>query len=304
MKTRTKILNTIAGTFLLSASVLISAVVPSDGLILHFNASNLDDDLSHGDSVAIWENQGSLGGTMGVFGDYTAPVLEKNFAGMQGQSAVKFTRGGGSSTILHFGDFSLPDPDAGITIFTAYTGGDGGAWAMAYVGKRTDSIFGGGFGLESSAITNGPGYRFGQAWGSAMTGADNIPFGPGETGMGTWILEQGGSAATALFRGNGNAIDLETPDPLSTEPVTFIADDNDFVLGGRLTGDGDGVVNAQTYTGYIGEILVYNRVLNLAEIEQVEGYLYDTYVIPEPSVYASLLGLAALVLILLRRRRG
>lgn len=274
-----------ATAFLGIVTATCLTALPEDGLIFHFNASDLDS-LGDGANVNVWVNRGSLGGTMGVYDaphsgpNYVPPVLVQNLEQMQGQSAVMFTAAGNNSTILSYGLFQLPDPDAGFTVFAAYTGGDTGVRALGYLGKGTDAIFGGGFGLEGAAAGNGPGFRFGSSWGSMLTGEDNIPFGPGEAGAVTWQIGQNSRVVDASLRVNGAAIVTDhigtNLDPDAT--IDFPQLDNQFLLGGRSNGPADRAVLNQEYQGFLGEILVYNRQLSAAEIEEVEAYLIETYV--------------------------
>lgn len=280
----------------LSAS---AAVVPSDGLMFRFDAGSLD--LADGAAVNSWANQGSLGGNMVVWDapdgstDYQAPDYVSSFAGFGGQPAVKFTRAGDESTAMSFGasgEFTFPESLDGLTIFAVLTVGEHSGRAFGHIGN----VQGFGFGLEGG--TN-PGYRF--APGSALT-SDALDgpvllsylFPGNELRVDESLLRVDGGDVDLDFAQGGNIIEL-------TNEKT-----NMFVLGGRLNNDMDRTVsgsNDVVYNGYLAEILVYDRQLSAAEMEQVESYLINTYAIPEPSTYALLLGLAGLGIILLRRRR-
>lgn len=286
MKLKNKLLTRLS---VLAAFVLMPIVsqaeIPTDGLIFHFDASDLDS-LSSGSAVTVWPNRGSLGGSLSVYDsplgnvDYVAPLLEKDYPFMNNQHVVVFTRAGGDSAVMQFGDFDIPDLSAGVTIFAALTPGPEGAAAFAYLGKATEPTAGAGLGFEGGRVNQsgagGPGIRFGS--GAALAEGNDITV-DGQAYVSTMQMAQGAHIEDAKLRINGFDIGLSFSINDPDDPYVFLQNDeaNDFVLGGRVRNAGERVVGGQEYQGLLGEVLVYNRVLSLEEIEAVENYLIATY---------------------------
>ncbi len=97
------------------------------------------------------------------------------------------------------------------------------------------------------------------------------------------------------FTGTEAAYDSD-PNPLFQDhQLTRIGGDIDFSNPAN-----SGVLN-NLYNGQIAEILIYNRVLTDVELGQVESYLYNKHLIPEPGAMTLLAAGAGLILA--RRRR-
>ena len=69
----------------------------------------------------------------------------------------------------------------------------------------------------------------------------------------------------------------------------------------RLGAEG-GFTATRFFNGDIAAMVIFDRGLSVSELLQVEGYLYDTYVIPEPANVAFLFGGTVLLFLIVRRR--
>lgn len=85
-------------------------------------------------------------------------------------------------------------------------------------------------------------------------------------------------------------------------PVSAASGNTGFMTGALRLGDGpQSSRGPSAFDGDIAEVLIYRRALSTDERSQVESYLYQRWVIPEPSS-AVFGGVAALMLWYIRRR--
>lgn len=275
-----KSLITITLVAIFAALTPVAASVPEDGLIFRFDASDLT--YGEGEAVTAWVNSGSIPGFLSVFEsqDYTAPLMRHGYERMNGQPVVEFIKDTTQSSTLAFGSFLFDDADAGLTIFAAATAGDTRVHALAYIGKSEQT---GGRGVAIEAGVN-PGLRFGAGYGSALWETER-PFRGGEPVILTTVFTQGQRGMDSHFRINGEEVEeFEPHDDSGNEIFLQNLEDNQLILGGRLNQGGGRTVGNQEYSGFLGEILIYNRQLSVEEIEAVEAYLAATYGFENPYV--------------------
>lgn len=245
-----------------------------DPLIFHFRASDLEE-LPPGAPVTEWPNHGSLGGALRVYAaqDYQPPIFRPNAQPFNGQPAVRFNRNSDQSTVLAFGDFDIPDPSAGFTVFAVYTVSHRGPRGLGYIGRANRPTSGNGFALEAGSGSPGPGYRFGSGHNLAVED-DRVSL--RDAVFSTWRIGQFSSIADSEFRFRGVELEMdpENPDAII---VFQNSGQNEFMLGGRLNTRGNRAVDNQEYQGFIAEILVFNHQLNDAEVEVIENVLAQKY---------------------------
>ncbi len=128
-------------------------------------------------------------------------------------------------------------------------------------------------------------------------GTDNVEIGNFLSDGDSYLLAFNYDAASGdyTFRAvNSRGID-------ESRSGTWTADDfgngNSLNIGGFL--------NAGRFTdGSIGRVMIYDEVLNSSEFDSVVNNLETAYVVPEPQTYAVMVGLAALILVMFKRRRA
>ncbi len=252
------------------------------GLQIHLDASQIAP-VADGTAVTTWADVSGNGRNADeVVG--TAPTYQST--GLGGQPSLRFG-GSGSirSTFEPADDFSVAN---GSTVFfvgfssstgtaqrtlISIDGGSGNNQTFAYLNRfATGSLFAsfdGSSGNNDSGDTLSGPYNNGNPFLFAFSGDPT----------GTPTVSQ---------RANGGAQTLAYEESVDTGDI------DDYTVASLNGG------NSNLFVGDIAEILVYNRILSTAEIEQNEAFLLNKYAIPEPSVMAlSLVGM----LCLFRRNR-
>lgn len=244
----------------------------TEGLIVDLRAEALAD-LADGEAVTLWPDaatedavDGSLMAVEGI------QVPEYQSAAMYGRPVVRFN----GAQFLNSAMFDRPDPSAGVTLMLVTTGDKTGAAheRLAHFGANPAP---GGVSIAADISTNpgssnganGSGFRLNNGW--ALIGGPN-PLTP-NFHVGTWAASQGTLMGDLIYYLDGEQMTLGHNQPSRT--VTFPDVNNVFALG---NGWGpNGVYGGDYVTADVAVALVYNRVLEDAEIKELSEYLRLAY---------------------------
>jgi len=285
----------------LSASCISTASIVTDGLIIHLDASTLG--LNNGDAVSTWADSAAAGadGSVSTLLGYVNPTFVAG--GINGADAVQFVQDRTTITNSSIMESALWSMDAsqGLTVIIA-----GSASTLGMPQRAVQVGANGGLnskiiGCDLSNAENGVRYNNG-FYLSRPVGAGN-PLGVGELHISVRQMAQGGRHDSLLYSTGGDPLEISLGEAAANNPgniVTFNDVGNIISLGGgELGGDGAFI---DPYDGLIGEVLVYNKQLTQAQIDEVGLYLADKYslaYVPEPATLM-LLGVGTLIL---RRRK-
>lgn len=275
---------------MMCVSCFSTAALVMDGLVIQLDAGSISG-LNDGDAVASWADSAtgdSIDGAVTQLGENGLPTYQGN--AINGQAVVRFT----GSQVLNSADFSWIDVDAGITVFAVVTGDSSGQTGERALGiGDNDGTAGQVVALDVSTNTTdgdgGSGLRFNN--GKQLVKAGN----PLDTDFHSVIfqIDQG-----AQYQSAGYYVDDLTAETFnaaagSTNLLNLPATGNALTIGTSWINGNIGT--ADMLSGDIAEILVYNKMLSVAEMSEVNDYLDAKYFVPEPATLA-LLGLGALVL--------
>ncbi len=257
--------------FLLILSSFAFAADPvSDGLIIHLEADSLSG-LTDGQTVAAWTDSAvsdSVDGSVATAG-YGSPVYVSS--SINNLPAVRFIRSEEDSLVS--GTWNLPDPSAGLTVFIVCTGGGDGAGVERAVqigsaaGTASKMIA-----VDTSTSSSGSGCRYNNGY--ALATGSNNPLTAGQYHIGVRQMAQNGGHGSLFYAVNG----LEAESVSANNPGNTIV----FDAAGNHISIGNGMAPGSTwypdyYDGYIAEILVYNKQLSMAEMNQTGTYLSQKY---------------------------
>jgi hypothetical protein len=136
------------------------------------------------------------------------------------------------------------------------------------------------------------GYRFNG--GSKLFTQNQLVDGPH---IATYVMDLTQNYDAAAYRFDGAAGTFSSGG--GTQMLNLGNFNHGFAIGAGQNGSNHVI---DSLTGVVHAVIVYNRVLDAAEIEEVENFLASTYLIPEPSTSA--LGAIAAILVCGRTRRG
>jgi hypothetical protein len=262
---------TLVAGMLAVGSETAEGVITTDGLVLHYHASNFDQ------GTGIWTNTGSAGAAANANpGGNGPPTFIASSPALNNQPAVQFNGvndlsgsydaslfAGGAATVFIVANIvENPDPSRGDEYELFWSSG------------RTDTFTAfGGSGQGYSGL-----FRDARVEGNPASG---MPIG----NAGSHLFETLSTTSVYQVILDGEVMATDLPD--------FLAN-GQYRIGGNAGGN-------DFFVGQIAEILVYNRVLSLGEIYAIRTELDNTYNLPLPEpASASLLVLGSL---LMGRRR-
>jgi hypothetical protein len=285
-----------AGLMLFSATT--HAALISDGLVLNFQADNIDGQnnatLTAGQEVVEWVDVVAPGGHVNANNATVQGAVDYLVAGQGTPNyelgvvpGVRFSRtGGNAGDALGFN--TAVNGLVTNNAFTAFVVGDFGPPGPARIMQ---------FGFRNAGnhrivgLAN-TGYRFNG--GSQIFDEDQ--FDPGAS-VATYAMDLTQNYSTAEYRLDG--MDGTSPNTSNDQMLNLTNFNQGFVIGG-------GKNNSQTFidplNGLLNALVVYNRVLSDAEVLEVEEFLAGKFLIPEPS--SALLLMAACGALVSKQRRS
>ena len=252
-------------TLIVSGNVLASITAPDAGgkLSIGFDGSDVT---ATGSLVDSWNDQVSAGGD-----DHAAA------AGSRRPTLTTANTGNGVHNVIDFAgahylktlDFSGGDMAQANAIFIV------ASWDTLSSDNLVDGISSG----ERHAIYTRSDNSYGMYAGAQIING-NVQAATGEFQVFSALF----NGSSSLFRVNGvNVLSGNT---------------GSHVLGGLSIGSNYGA--SGFLDGQVAEVLVYNGGLNTAQTEDIEDYLQNKYVVPEPATLGLLLGGTAAALLFRR----
>jgi len=237
-------------------AVLPAAQVPEAGLVLHLDAAGLRaGQRAEGDRLAAWPDLSGKGNAVSQAERTAQPVVVPEAA--NGLALVRF-----AGREFMDGPAVLPEGDDAFTLVAVWrrTGGDG---AQAIVEQAGDGV-----GRRASLLTVGDRYGFN---GQNNDQHDLLPYRGGLLTASILTLEEDGTVRlwhhdTAGATGAKGWVD----------PGLRNVGRDRLRLGAKAMTDGECLV------GDVAEVLVYDRVLDMAEITALNQYLGDKWGIGIP----------------------
>lgn len=259
---------TVAGLVLLGCGSLANAQIT-------FKASQTDGlTLGSGNNVASWSDVGT---TYTLTPSGTAPTFTAGTAGLlNGQGFVSFN----NSPLTEAGQ--ILSPMVGATESAAFIVLRTTHQSKTILSWRQDGLPAGNWTSLYQASENGGSIFYVQGNAQGPTGGDLVsaPAPAWDTGFHVLSLIRNGSAGQIRFDGAPLATTGAFEGPIATGATGLLA------IGG-LPAAGD------AWAGDIAEISVYNAVpTDISAVEASLGQSYGLSVVPEPSEYAMIFGLA------------
>jgi hypothetical protein len=252
----------------------VLAEIVTDGLIIHLKADALTG-LTDGDGVTAWNDSATsdtVDGTVYQVSGLGVPVYKTNILG--GRPVVRFTKA--TQTALASGNWNWTSAN-GLTVLAVFTGGSDPANGVAqrlWQAGNAGGTAGQYLTADVTAIqtTQTAGVRYGN--GNAMVSNANNPLSAGVFKISTWQMADGGQYNSVKWYVDGEGVVFDTfSNPTSV--INLIDSGNHLTVGcGKQT---TGWVTADFYNGDIEEVLVYNTLLTVSQISQMETYLGDKY---------------------------
>jgi hypothetical protein len=275
-----KALGYLSAVMIILFTAPVQGVPVTEGLIIHLRADALN--LNDGDPVAVWPDSASndiIDGTVLQIPGRGVPTF--SIDGYDGFPAVRF------STAQELLDSNVWTWDAtkGVTVFGVFTGGTArGIQRVCQVGNglgNNHQVVGAD--MVSNQTDGGSGLRYNN--GNALTTAANNPLTSGFH-VCAWQVNQGWAYNAGRLYVDGTQI--APPWDTSVNPanlINFQNTENKITIGnGRLNG---GNLSDDWYDGMIVEILVYNAQLTEEQIQTVQMYLANKYLLsahdPDPA---------------------
>ncbi|NLK40514.1 MAG: hypothetical protein GX298_00470, partial [Planctomycetes bacterium] len=275
-----KALGYLSAVMIILFTAPVQGVLVTEGLIIHLRADALN--LNDGDPVAVWPDSASndiIDGTVLQIPGRGVPTF--SIDGYDGFPAVRF------STAQELLDSNVWTWDAtkGVTVFGVFTGGTArGIQRVCQVGNglgNNHQVVGAD--MVSNQTDGGSGLRYNN--GNALTTAANNPLTSGFH-VCAWQVNQGWAYNAGRLYVDGTQI--APPWDTSVNPanlINFQNTENKITIGnGRLNG---GNLSDDWYDGMIVEILVYNAQLTEEQIQTVQMYLANKYLLsahdPDPA---------------------
>ena len=247
-----------------------AAVPVTDGLIIHLKAEALN--LNDGDPVTVWPDSAKADAVDGTVYEISGRGVPRfSIAGYNGFPAVRF------STAQELLDSNVWTWDAskGVTVLGVFTGGTArGIQRVCQVGNGTGTnhqVVGAD--MVSNQTGGGSGLRYNN--GNALTTAANNPMTSGFH-ICAWQVNQGARYDAGKMYVDGSQIVWDTYGG-AANIINFQNADNKITIGnGRLNG---GALSEDWYDGYIAEILVFNAQLTESQIQTMQAYLENKYLL-------------------------
>lgn len=260
---------------LLIMSMSVSAQVPlTDSLIIWLRADAIQDQgLNNGDAVTEWldlADTDSVDGTLSTASGQDVPDYVTNI--LNGKAVVRFN----DSNVLVSTPFSWPDVSRGVTVLAVCTGDQSGAagerlWGIGEAGGTAGQYLSLDVSTSTSLTDAGSGARFNN--GKSLVSAQN----PLDSGFHVTVLKIGQSDyyQDVCYYVNDPVLQVFDSTANPSNPINFPVTGNTLTVGTSWI---NGVLGtSDMFTGDLAEILVYNRELSTAEIEQMIGYLMAEY---------------------------
>jgi len=248
----------------------------TDGLIVHLRADSLNG-LEDGEPVIAWIDSAQDDPVDGTVMDVGSGTPEYKADVLFGKPVVRFN----GAEALSSAQFSIPDPDAGVTCVMVCTGdktgdlherlGHFGAWDAS-----------GGVSISMDVCTQqntpqGSGFRLNNGW--SLAGNPN----PMTTGfhVGVWQAAQGTLQSDLIFYLDGIRQTLTQNNPNNT--VVFPNIGNVVAVGDGHE-PGGGFYSGDYVTADLATFIIYNRVLSETEVMTLTDYLQEEYLIHRNAV--------------------
>ncbi len=243
-----------------------------DDMVIHLDASSLKG-LRDGDPVNVWPDLATgdtIDGTVTKLGANLLPTYKSDI--LNGKPVVRFT----NAQVLSSADFSWLDVDAGLTICAVLTGDSSGQTAeRAFgIGDKTGAV-GKIVSFDASTTTDGAdggsGFRFNN--GKALVRNEN----PIDNDFHTVTLQIGQGWQYQSARYSIDDMTAETFDNVANgaNALNLPSGGNTLTLGTSWINGALGT--SDMYSGDMAEIMVFNRLLSIEEMELLQNYLYDKY---------------------------
>lgn len=261
---------------LAGVGVPVWAVPVEEGLIIHLRADSLD--LNDGESVSQWADLATgdgVDGTLGAAVNANLPTYREG--GYDGWPAVHFDS---ANTEALLSSSWTWDATQGVCVFMVCTGGEANSDRACFVGSEQGAVYQS-FSCDVASTTSGvvgtgSGARYNNGW--CLTS----DAGPNPVRLGRWHasvrqIAQGGGYGSLVYAVDAfPALTLATNEP--TRSIAFSASGNVIAVGnGRANTTTGWVGGSDWYTGDVAEIVVYNRQLSQAEMEEMLAYLRGEY---------------------------
>lgn len=254
---------------------VLFAVPVTDGLIVHLDARSLIG-LHNGDEVTVWADLATgdlVDGTVSAVS--TGPTYVAD--GFNGNAVVRMAEG----EYMASGSITLPNVNDGLTVFVVATGDASGAagervMQFGLVGSsNAGKCLAVDFSTNKTDADGGSGGRFNN--GKALARANN----PLTTGFHIAAMQIDQGEQYGAFRYYVDDMNPETLDNVanSTNTLGLIAANNELTVGTGVNTNGLGYMTSDLYKGDIAEILVYNRQLTQAQMQDMFDYLDAKYTI-------------------------
>ena len=246
-----------------------------EGLIIHLDAQSISG-LSDGDIVSTWTDSSSSDAVVGdVFSvsGWNTPVYVSN--ALNGHPAIRMN----GSHALVSNSISIPSVDSGLTVIVVATGdgsGDAGERLLQFgqLNSNTGHIIGMDYSTNTTLSDGGSGLRFNNG---KMLVKDGNPVTKSFHIVAAQI-GQGQTYSAAKYYVDNLQLQEFNNTASNNNIFTLIADNNKLSIGtGYSNGTPGALMTSDAYEGDISEIIIYNKQLDLTEMEQVYDYLYGKY---------------------------
>ncbi len=246
----------------------------TDSLVIRLQAEALvNQGLANGDAVAEWldtADTDSVNGTVSVAAGTDAPTFVTDV--LNGRSVVRFS----NSSALVSGVFSWPDVSRGVTIFAVCTGDQSGQsgerlYGIGQAGGTAGQYLALDVSTSKLISDAGSGARFNN--GKSLVSALN----PLHSGFHVTVLMIGQSDyyKDACYYVNNSIRQVFDSTANPSNRIIFPAAGNTLTVGTSYINGSLG--SSDMFTGDLAEMLVYNRQLSTAEIEQMIACLRAEY---------------------------
>ena len=235
--------------------------------------------LGNGTAVSGWSDTATGDSFNGSVSQSTAanrPTLQTS--ALNGRAVVSFD---GDDSLVSSATNSMPNSGRGITLIAVATSdtSGGAAQRLGQIGSRAGTsgkIVGLDASSASTEINNGgAGFRFNN--GASLY---DTPVASGGFHIVTWQVDDAQSYADAkLFVDGTLPANTFTGTSTTTNTTSFSGADLELILGTGRNSSGT-LLASDFYTGQLAELLVFNDVLTIGQINLVANYLSTEYALP------------------------
>ena len=245
----------------------------TESLIVHLDAGSLSG-LNDGDAINLWQDKStddSVVGDVAAVSNWAKPIYKSD---MLNSRPVVRMQGG---DILASDVFTLANADNGLTVFMVASGdtsGEGGERALQ-IGQSTDNgkrTMGIDLSTSTTGADGGSGGRFNG--GKALVRGDN----PIDTNFHIVSMQIAQGDTFNSLKYCVDDLQPEVFDNLAsgTSTLSLLTTNNLLTVGAGVDAGGS-YMGSDDYSGDIAEIMIYNDMLDDAEMADVYDYLYQKY---------------------------